>query len=440
MSSPLPNLYPIDYRGILSTNLISREAVDLSSQTDQKFRIFSPLFSPYFKKNIAITDVVTGLVLLPGQYRCYQLAATPSSIAGAGNDMYSVVVIGDPEVSDYLTVTYQTVGGGYTTGYEAIVSMVNNLLQNLQADNTQPVNWEAINNLPEGFPQNLHLHSLGDTVGWEYMSSQLEQLRMAIILGDHVTKSVVLGYLDQAIASATAAHLNTLGSGTPFALHVNDTNNPHNVTAAQLNLDLVQNYPVATDEETFAGVANNRYLTVAKMTSAIRNRVNSGIDAHIPQINNPHGVTASQLGLGNLRNFGVAAASDLINPRDGVEKYVTNYSLGAYLTNYFSSQFGTQQATLASVSQSASASLAAANAAKQASDEAFQITTSSLADIDAATALANDAFSISNQNTTDALNSQATAETLVQNYVAQAMVNAQAASYAQGYADGRNAN
>lgn len=437
MSSPLPNLYPLDYTGLVSSNLIVREPVDLSDQADQKFRFFSPLYSPYFKKNVVVTDTVTGLVLLPTQYRCYQLAATPTALAGAGNDTYSVVVIGDPRISDFLTVSYQTVGGGYTTGYEAITSMVNNLLQNLQADNTQPIDWTDINNLPEGFPQSLHLHSLGQTVGWEYMSSQLEQLRMAIILGDHVTKSIVLGYLDQAIASATAAQLNTLGSGTPFALHVNDTNNPHNVTTAQLGLDLVQNYPVATDEEAFAGTATDRYLTVAKMSAAIRNRINSGIDAHIPLRTNPHETTASQVGLGNVRNFGIASAADLTNAIDGVEKYVTNKSLGAYLTNYFASQFGTQQGTLASVTQSANDALNAANAAKLAADAAFELTTNSLTNIDAATALAEDAFSISNQNSVSALNSQAAAETLVQTYAAQAILNAQAVGYAQGFADGQ---
>lgn len=47
--------------------------------------------------------------------------------------------------------------------------------------------------------------------------------------------------------------------------HINDRNNPHGLTKDDLDLGLVQNYPIATDQECLDGAPGERLLTPAKL-------------------------------------------------------------------------------------------------------------------------------------------------------------------------------
>ena len=48
-------------------------------------------------------------------------------------------------------------------------------------------------------------------------------------------------------------------------LHIEDTNNPHNVTKEDIGLGNVVNNPIATDIEAFEGSAPTHYVTPAKL-------------------------------------------------------------------------------------------------------------------------------------------------------------------------------
>ena len=47
--------------------------------------------------------------------------------------------------------------------------------------------------------------------------------------------------------------------------HIDDRDNPHGVTKADLGLDKVDNLPIASDEEALNGDPVDRYLTPAKL-------------------------------------------------------------------------------------------------------------------------------------------------------------------------------
>jgi hypothetical protein len=235
MPAIIPNRYPLDYTGVAESNLIQGELVQL---TDGAYRAFSPLYSPFFKKNIQITDNANGQILQSSQYKCLCIVASASAIAGAGNEVYSIVVIVDSSVSNNLSAVYQTVGGYYTTGYESILQMVTNLFTTNQIANNDPVDWNILENLPQGFSENLHLHSLGSTAGWEFLAASLEKLRLALLLGDQTSKSFVLSYIVQALAQAVTMRDNIAATDTPFGDHVHDTSNPHNVTKRPSRFEL----------------------------------------------------------------------------------------------------------------------------------------------------------------------------------------------------------
>jgi hypothetical protein len=96
---------------------------------------------------------------------------------------------------------------------------------------------------------------------------------------------------------------------TPLNAHINNTSNPHQVTQAQVGLGLVQNYGVASTAQAQAGTANNVYMTPALTAAAITSQIGNAFNAHITNYSNPHQTTAAQVGLGNVNN-----TSDLNKP------------------------------------------------------------------------------------------------------------------------------
>lgn len=91
-------------------------------------------------------------------------------------------------------------------------------------------------------------------------------------------------------------------AGNLIQQHVNDKNNPHNTTKAQIGLSLVDNFQTATKAEAEAGILTDRFMTPARVRDAITAITGSLLNAHVQNYNNPHNTTAAQVGLGNIPN------------------------------------------------------------------------------------------------------------------------------------------
>jgi hypothetical protein len=78
--------------------------------------------------------------------------------------------------------------------------------------------------------------------------------------------------------------------------HATRVDNPHGVTADQVGLGNVQNYAVASQVEAEAGTASNRYMTPLRTKQLMSIYVAAQVAAHGDLTDNPHDVTASQVG------------------------------------------------------------------------------------------------------------------------------------------------
>lgn len=125
-----------------------------------------------------------------------------------------------------------------------------------------------------------------------------------------VTKSQIgLGSVDNTADSAkpvsTAQKTAIDAVQTNLNTHTSSTSNPHGVTKSQVGLGNVPNVatndqtPTYSDTTTSATLVSGEKLSVAfpKIKLAITNLIN-----HLANKSNPHGVTASQVGLGNVNN------------------------------------------------------------------------------------------------------------------------------------------
>lgn len=117
-----------------------------------------------------------------------------------------------------------------------------------------------------------------------------------------------------------------------IAFHTGNTNNPHGTTKAQVGLGNVLDYRVATEEEALAGTSNTLYVTPYLVNAMIANQSGQGIAAHVANKNNPHEVTKTQVGLGNVMDYPIATVQQAIQGTSN-ETYMTPYLVAKMLAD-----------------------------------------------------------------------------------------------------------
>ena len=148
--------------------------------------------------------------------------------------------------------------------------------------NPRITTWEEVVDVPYQFPPIDHQWDLEDLKGVEAILPILESMTEAI----------------------------RESAGSSFALHVADKANPHAVTKDQVGLDQVQNLPIANIAEAQAGTLNTRYMTPVRTKNFVDAYLIPILDTHKNDLNNPHGTTKAQVGLGSLQNYGIATQAE----------------------------------------------------------------------------------------------------------------------------------
>jgi hypothetical protein len=91
-------------------------------------------------------------------------------------------------------------------------------------------------------------------------------------------------------------------AGTLLNTHVNNKNNPHEVTKAQVGLGSVDNFQTASRTEAIDGTSNARFMTPLRTKEAIDAIAGNLLNAHVQNLSNPHQVTKAQVGLSVIPN------------------------------------------------------------------------------------------------------------------------------------------
>lgn len=167
--------------------------------------------------------------------------------------------------------------------------------------------WEDISNYLAGLtghfemtnnPHNVTKEQvgLGSVNNWG-IASQLEA-ENGTVNNKYMTPLRTKQYVDLQLAAAGGQ------IGDSLTAHVTNKNNPHEVTKAQVGLSEVQNFSIASAVEARAGTRNDRYMTPL--------RSKEQLDVHATDITNPHEVTKAQVGLDRVENFSMATTNDAI--------------------------------------------------------------------------------------------------------------------------------
>ncbi|MCK9234802.1 MAG: tail fiber domain-containing protein [Gammaproteobacteria bacterium] len=303
MSNPIIVRYDLDRTGISPDNRVVGEIHELSNR---RIRPISPHCGPFFLDNLLVRDSLTQQELVMGvDWEPSELYTVAS--LDLAKEIYALILITNPDVSNSVEIDYQVVGGEYSFNTYAIVKMI----EDLELDN-RPVDWPNIIGKPDEFTPAPHLHDVGDTFGWEYTVQALYNIRDAILMGDRASHDQILDYIDSQITSFDDLVSN----------HINNTNNPHSVTKAQVGLGNVSNFSTATPAQTSTGTATNLFVTPEGVTLAITNRAVTPLNTHISNTSNPHNVTKAQVGLGSVNNYSTATPAET-NTGTASNLYVT---------------------------------------------------------------------------------------------------------------------
>lgn len=143
------------------------------------------------------------------------------------------------------------------------------------------------------------------------------------------------------MSPATTAAMIAAISSESVAGHVSNKNNPHNTTKAHVGLGLVDNYATATIAEAEAGTAPDKFLTVAAGAAMIRKLAIGDVSAHINNKNNPHETTKAQVGLGSVENLPLAGPAEYdagVSDRHyavvaGVKRMIDRFAIGPLNTH-----------------------------------------------------------------------------------------------------------
>ena len=107
---------------------------------------------------------------------------------------------------------------------------------------------------------------------------------------------------------------NTLSNsiGIDITSHLDDLNNPHQVTKAQVGLGSVSNY---ASTSSYTNNNASLYATAKAVNDGVANAKTVASDALTAHTNlsNPHNTTKSNVGLGNVQNFGISNSYTLNN-------------------------------------------------------------------------------------------------------------------------------
>lgn len=166
--------YPYDPTGNAITNRIINERRTVGREYN---RALAPYAGPYYSDSMVVTDAITAKVLVR-DYDYKLLYPEQEAELRIGKPVCTMVQILNLDHTD-VNLTYQVVGGPYSTS----VNVIGKLLNEIQQDN-RPVRWDDILGKPTEFNPSKHLTSATDLYGLEYVVMSLEDIVQAIYQGD----------------------------------------------------------------------------------------------------------------------------------------------------------------------------------------------------------------------------------------------------------------
>jgi len=184
--------YGIDPTGVNRSNLVQNEVRTLVRKDR---RALVPKYGAFFSESLKVRDKATNQVLKVGtHYTVSRLYDEPT--AEFGKEIYGLIVIIDPRVSDTVVIEYQAVGGKYEDSLPIILELISAV-----KNDHRGALYGSVSGKPSGFKPVRHLHDIGDIYGFEPLVHSIERTRMAMELSGALDHDHYYTYLDRLLLS-----------------------------------------------------------------------------------------------------------------------------------------------------------------------------------------------------------------------------------------------
>jgi hypothetical protein len=276
--------YPFDPTGTAGTNLVSGERQVVNSPGIMDFFFIIPKAGPFFRSSLKVKLYPSGVELIEGvDYNPTHLFHAASHATGLG--VYGSITFYDHTLSGTISLEYQSIGGDWVIDEAKILTILANTLVDPRI-----TTWDEVVNLPYQFPIIAHEFNVDDFVGAEDIVEGIGGIRDAI---------------------------NAAAAGTS-ASHLLDFTNPHRVNKSQVGLSFLDNFPTATLSQAQQGTHAASFMTPLRVAQAIQALSWTRIDTHVQRNDNPHDTTKAHVGLGNVENYIIASAAEAENGSSNV--------------------------------------------------------------------------------------------------------------------------
>lgn len=268
-------LYDFDPHGTSPDNKITGELQTLQTPGRDDYYFIIPQAAPFYVESFTIVDHATGRPYIEGRdflfghYFPEGSNATGKALAGSLRFL-------SRDITGVVRMTYQTIGGHWGFDDNAVLEELSN-----KAINPLTRAWSQIDTLPALFPPIPHDQGTGELIGFEEVVE-------------------AIGNINTALGETNAGNITD---------HMSNRDNPHQVTKVQVGLGQVQNFPMANATEAADGLRSDRYMSPNATNIAVQAAVGRVIDAHVNE-DNPHGTNKADVGLSLVQNYGVATSTE----------------------------------------------------------------------------------------------------------------------------------
>lgn len=286
---PVLQALPFDKTGKSPNNRTKGEVHDLTPQFDMPYRIVVMEKGYFYTNDLYIMDNRGKVLQEDIDYQC--LVMEPEIAKKQGMQACAVIVVTNPEVGGMLYVEAQMVGGLYCSLNSAILEMAANVLRSAN----RKVLWRNLKDKPSSYRANGHLHALWELFGFTEQTDIIH--RMTTAVSKIAKKDFDALYAEFGIKfNAIKADMADIESR--LTTHIADTNDPHDITATQVQLNLVINASIATQAQaqTASNAVMNAYATPLRAAQSVATNFTPALNAHVTDYNNPHQDTAAKLG------------------------------------------------------------------------------------------------------------------------------------------------
>lgn len=198
--------YPLDLTGVAVTNHILNEVHTFGTLES---RVFVPSVGPFFTDGFEIRNNANNALLQPNSdYKLVHLHK--EGTLESGKNVCAAVYVENVNIGA-VKISYHALGGNYADTSDTI----RDLILNNPINDPATVTWGHVFGAPVQFAPVEHLHHIDEIYNMQDLVAALEQLRIAVLVGDNFAFDAVYQYIQNFIANSDFATMNDLTNAIP---------------------------------------------------------------------------------------------------------------------------------------------------------------------------------------------------------------------------------